>query len=302
VIGEACAFGSAVCFAVSNVTITRGAAKGAADNGAFLSLLITVGISGAIWIAVSLHAGFPQLSLEGLLWLAAAGVFTAFIGRVLLYASIQRLGAVRASAIKRLNPFFAVLLGVTVLGEAITGSMALGLALIVGSFLLLIHAQLRTGAAEPGAPRASWWRQWLNLGYLYGPVSALGYAVGYLMRKTGLHVTPDPYLGTLVGTLTGALLFLLAAGVSPSYQRAVAGTFQRPNPWLYAAGIASSFGQILYFAALNVSTMSRVALLASMEVFVTLLLSLLFLREKLSPQIAVAALLGVAGTVALVGG
>ena len=88
----------------------------------------------------------------------------------------------------------------------------------------------------------------------------------------------------------------------PSYRRAVQATFARPNPWLYAAGVMGSFGQILYFAALNASPMSTVALVASMEVFITLALALLFLAERLSWRVAAAALLGFAGTVLLVTG
>ena len=64
----------------------------------------------------------------------------------------------------------------------------------------------------------------------------------------------------------------------------------------------SSFGQILYFAALNESPMSRVALISSMEVFVTLFLGFAFLRkrERPHPGVVVAAVLGVAGTAFIV--
>ncbi len=108
--GDAFALTSALCFAISNVTIVRGARRGSHDNGAFLSLLLTAGISAAGWCVTSALNGAAPVTLRGVLWLAAAGVFSAFIGRVFLYASIQRLGAIRASAVKRLNPFFAVVL------------------------------------------------------------------------------------------------------------------------------------------------------------------------------------------------
>lgn len=229
-----------------------------------------------------------------MLWLAAAGVFTAFIGRVFLYASIEHLGAIRASAVKRLNPFFAVVLGVTVLGEQLCGHMVWGALLIVASFGLLVQAQWR-GAVPTGASPDSC----LHLGYLCGPLSALGYALGYLMRKAGLQDTPDPFFGAMVGTLVGAALFVFAGRWSEPYRRAVQATWRRPKPWLYAAGVMGSFGQILYFAALNESPMSKVALVVSMEVFFTIGLSLLFLAERLSWRVALAALLGFAGTALL---
>jgi drug/metabolite transporter (DMT)-like permease len=104
----------------------------------------------------------------------------------------------------------------------------------------------------------------------------------------------------MVGTLVGAMLFVAAGRFSPGYRLAVQATFRRPNSWLYAAGALSSLGQILYFAALNVSTLSKAALLVSMEVFFTIVLSQMFLRERLTWRVGVAALLGFAGTALLV--
>jgi drug/metabolite transporter (DMT)-like permease len=65
----------------------------------------------------------------------------------------------------------------------------------------------------------------------------------------------------------------------------------------------SSLGQIFYFAALSESPMSRVALISSIEVFVTLFLGAAFLRkrESLTPALVLAAALGFAGTAFIVG-
>jgi drug/metabolite transporter (DMT)-like permease len=79
--------------------------------------------------------------------------FHRYIGRVFLYASIQHLGAMRASALKRLNPFFAVLLGVGVLGESLSGRAGWGVLLIVLSFAILIRSQWQSPRGEPaGVP------------------------------------------------------------------------------------------------------------------------------------------------------
>ena len=299
-LGDGFALASASCFAAANVLIARGARPGAGDNGAFVSLLLTAAISGAGWIAAGLIRGFEPVTLRALLWFAGAGVFTAYIGRVFFYASVQHLGALRSSTMKRLNPFFAVMLGVAVLGESLTGGMAIGLVLIFASFAVLVAAAGRSRDATSREPLG---RRLLNAGYVYGPISALGYASGYLLRKMGLADAHDALLGAAVGTLVGAAIFVATAAFRPEYARAVRATFGRPNPWLIAAGVMSSFGQILYFAALNVSPMSRVALISSMEVFVTLFLGTLLLRrrESLTPSVALAAVLGVAGTAFIIG-
>jgi drug/metabolite transporter (DMT)-like permease len=214
---------------------------------------------------------------------------------VFFYESVQRLGAMRSAALKRLNPFFAVLLGVLVLGETLTRGMTIGLALVAASFAVLVLGTRRTIATEAdktGGRRIARW------GYIYGVVSALGYSSGYLLRKMGLAEAHDALLGAALGCLVGALLFLVTATISAGYARAVRSTFARPNRILIAAGVMSSFGQILYFAALNEIPMSRVALISSMEVFVTLFLGFAFLRkhESLTPALLAAAALGVAGT------
>ncbi len=298
--GDAFAIASAACFAISNVTIARGARAGAEDNGAFVSLLITTAIAGIAWIAIGVAQGFQPVTVHALLWFSGAGVFTAFMGRVFFYASVERLGAMRSSTLKRLNPFFAVVLGVLVLGETLTGGAAAGLALMVASFAVLVAGErmLARGGGAAISPRGP-----ARFGYAYAIVSALGYSTGYLLRKMGLADAHDALLGAMVGCAVGALLFIATAAFSPAYALAVRTTFARPNAWLIAAGVMSSFGQIFYFAALNESPMSRVALIVSMEVFVTLFLGYAWLRrsERLTPALVAAAILGVAGTALIVG-
>ncbi len=307
--GELLAFLSTCCFATANVTISRGAGPKGQENGAFLSILMTASIAGMAWVYLAAHQGLPRIDPLGIAWFAGAGVLTIFIGRVFLYASVQHLGAVRASAIKRLNPFFSVLLGVLVLGEPVNASMTAGMLLIFGSFGILIWHSLAVNAGkkksrapgEAAGPRA-WLATLGNLGFFYGPVSALAYATGYVARKQGLVAMPDPAFGTMAGAVVGAACFVLAAQFVASYRTSVRATFTTFNSWLFGAAVLSSLGQLLYFAALSHSAISRVALISSMEVFVTMFLTLLFLRsrEQLTPPVILAAALGMMGTMFIV--
>jgi drug/metabolite transporter (DMT)-like permease len=291
--GEILALLSATFFAVANVTLARGTVPGDADNGAFVSLLVTAAIAAICWIALGAAHGFAPVTGRALAWFAAAGVLTAFIGRVFGYAAVQYLGAMRASTTKRLSPFFAVGLGVAVLHERFTPGMAAGMGLIVGSFALLVWR----GAGRKGQPTRE-----SRIGYAYGVASALGYAAGALLRKMGLEEAPDVFLGIVVGMLVGAAMFLAAATFSRRYAAAVRATFSRVRPWVLAAAVMSSFGQVAFFAALNESSVSRVSLITSMEVFITIFLSVLFLRrhESLTPAVLFAAVLGFLGTAAII--
>jgi len=298
-VGDLYAVASALCFACANVMIVRGAARGDDDNGAFLSLLLTAGISALGWAAIGVARGFEPVTWRAIAWFAGAGVFTMFIGRVFLFGSVQRLGAMRGSAMKRFNPFFAVILGVLVLGETVSRGMLAGMALIVASFALLVWTSFRARGEAIAADARR-----LRAGYALAVVSGLGYAFGYLFRKMGLADAPDAWLGAAVGSIVGAALFVATGLFSESYARAVRATFSRPNPWLVGAGTTSSFGQVFYFAALNTQPISRVALIVSMEVFVTLALGAIFLRrhETLTLAVALAAVLGVAGTACILQG
>jgi len=295
--GDALALASAACFSLANITIAKGTARGDEDNGVFVSLLLTTAIAGGLWLALGIARGFVPVTPAALAWFAGAGVLTGFVGRVFGYATVQRLGAMRASAIKRLQPFFAVALGIGVLGERLSAGALAGMLLLLASFMLLV---VRPGARRGESGRGPSGR--LDIGYLYGPISALGYSAGYLLRKIGLEHTPDAYLGAAAGSLVGALLFMLAGAWQPRYAAAVRETFATPRPWLIAAGVCSSLGQIAYFLALERSAVSRVALLVSLEVFITIFLSALFLRrqEQLTAAVAVAATLGFAGAALVV--
>lgn len=294
-LGDLTSLLAALCWSLANVTIARGVKGQSADNGAFLSILLTTVLALILWLAQGLQRGWPQMPWSGMLWFVLGGALTIFIGRVFFHASVQWLGAVRGSSVKRLAPFFSVLLGVTLLSEPLRGTLVLGMALIFAGFaVLVLEARARSGAASGG-------RLWTNPGIVYGVASAFGYAVGNVARKYGLLEIPDPALGTLVGALTGALMFLFAATLRDSYRDAVRSTFTRFNPWLLAAGLLSSAGQLLFFLAIEHTSISRAAMIASTEVFITILITLVWVRsrERISPSALAAAALGVLGTIVI---
>ena len=287
-------------FATANITVIRGYDGKTRGGGAFLSIIITFLLSLIIWLILVARTGLPTFNQTAVAWFVLAGFLTIFIGRVFLYASIQHLGAIRASAIKRLNPFFSVLLGVVLLGELVSGLMMVGMALIVSSFVVLVRQSINTvGARVPPVEKQSTLDRIINLGYLYGPISAFAYACGYVARKQGLTILPDAAFGTMVGALTGIVFFIITARFIDSYRVDIIKTFTVFNPWFLFAGIFASLGQICYFVALSYITISKIALITSMEVFITLFLTVVVLRsrESLTGEVVVAAGLGVLGTV-----
>jgi len=204
---------------------------------------------------------------------------------------------VRGASIKRLMPLFSVMLAVTLLGESLTPNLVAGMALIFSGFGVLVHESIRASSRADGS-RGGWLT---NPGLWYGVLSALAYAAGNVARKWGLIVMPDALLGVAIGAVTGALLFLVTSVFAASYRDAVRSTFAGINPWLWLAGVLASTGQMLFFLAIDRSTVTRVSLIISLEVFCTIALTVLILRtrEQLTRPVTIAAALGFAGTLLL---
>jgi drug/metabolite transporter (DMT)-like permease len=298
-VGVTFAILSMTFFSSANIAINRGYDGKTRSAGVFLSIVITFLLSAAIWTYFGLREGWPPFNRDAVAWFALAGLLTMFFGRVFVYQSIQYLGAVRASAIKRLNPFFSVLLGVMLLGERVSGPMMLGMALICTSFAVLIHQSLKSAPEKvQHGVKHSRLDRIINLGYLYGPISAFAYALGYVARKQGLLIVPDAALGTMIGAMTGIFVYIIVSRFIKGYRDDLRKTFTVFNPWLLAAGIFSSLGQLSYFVSLTYIGISKIALITSMEVFATMFLSVAVFRSrvKMTTDVLVAGGLGVLGT------
>lgn len=295
--GELLALLSAFFFACSTIAVAKGAVGGKGDRGAMLSVVITIGVSAILWLVVE-GGGIGAPSPDwwaGIAWFALAGLFATALGRTLLFVSIRRLGVTRAAAVKRLNPFFSVILAIVILGEAATAPDIAGMAMIAVAFAILIRDAMARSGEGPEAPPAD---------YAWGVGSALSYAFSYIARKNGLVAIAAPAFGTLVSAIAALAVFAITALFSSHYRDAFTNMFRYANRWLVAAGFLISFGQVSLFAALNYAPISSVVMIASLEIFLATFLSVVVFRTEARPNIGtyVAAALATFGVVAIAAG
>ncbi|MBD3677933.1 MAG: EamA family transporter [Rhodobacteraceae bacterium] len=280
---------SAASFAFANNFISRTSRSGG-DKGVMFSVLVTMGISAVLWLLLEAGRTQAELSVDGLLMFAFAGLAAMVFGRTLVFESIRRLGVTRSTAVKRLNPFFSALLAALLLAEPITRFDGWGMVAIALAFALLIRESVRQKgklAVEAPPPVA----------YLFGVFGALAYASAYIARKAGLEVMPSPAFGTFFSASVGFTVFAALAVVSPRHRSNFRGMFRHLDKWIVAAAVMVSFGQIFLFAALAYERVTTVVMIASLEIFISILLSVfLFRSERLpSPAVALAAILAMAG-------
>jgi drug/metabolite transporter (DMT)-like permease len=145
--------GAGACYGVA-VLIAKRAFTGVPPVGVAASNLV---ISAVAWLPVALlslpsHAPGTSAVLS-LLVLGAGGTGAAFY---FFYRSIAEVGPARASVVAYVAPAFAVLYGVTLLGEHLTAGMLGGLGLILAGSWLAAQGRLpgRAAPAPVGADAA----------------------------------------------------------------------------------------------------------------------------------------------------
>jgi drug/metabolite transporter (DMT)-like permease len=124
---------SAACYGLNRVVVRRGVIK---VSDPTVGVLISVPLSLPFFLLILVAMGrvhdiisFPWQSYA---WLSLAGIIHFVGGRSLGYAATQLLGANIGSVMGRVAPIAAVTLGISLLGEPLTGGIIAGVLLIVG--------------------------------------------------------------------------------------------------------------------------------------------------------------------------
>lgn len=269
-LGQVLALASALSFAFANVLIAR--SSGRRDSrGVVFSVLVT-----AVFATLVLESHDMQVVANATWWkgvgfYALAGVLSMVVGRSFLYTSVRRLGVVRSSTVKRMNPFFSSVLAFLILDEMITTLGAAGMAVLLFAFLLMMRESAKNQRAGDDTPPPVW-------DYSFGVLSALAYGCAYIFRKFGIFELPYPAFGTLVSALTGLATFLLAGLFAKSLRGQLTGIFSDLDRWMIMASIAVSLGQIFFFAAIVYETVIVVVMIASLEIFIASYLSIFVFR------------------------
>ena len=154
VIGGVMIISAGACYAVA-VLIAKRAFTGVPPVGVAASNLV---IGAVAWLPVALlslpHHAPGADAILSILALGAGGTGVAFL---FYYTSIAEVGPARASVVSYVAPAFAVVYGVTLLGEALTAGTIGGLVLILaGSWLAAQGAppsrSTRSGPSRSSAP------------------------------------------------------------------------------------------------------------------------------------------------------
>lgn len=225
-------------------------------------------------------------SMNAVLLFAVAGVMSTYLGRWLVFESINRLGPSRAAALQCISPLFTAILGALVLGELLGPLGLLGIGLgIAGLTTMSLGGQPQR---RPGTPAAAG-RQGdaMLVSLLVGLASSLAYSGSYVTRAAAVREWNEPLLGVGLGGVAGLAALMLAS------RRQLGGYFREIQMHRSAAAVYFAVGTLQFLAqGLVIASMryipASLASLVSMATpLVVLPLSFLVLRkqENLTPAV-----------------
>lgn len=140
----------AVCYATGPLIISRRLAGLSSFAVVAASLIITA----AIYTAPAMLDLPATVSADTVAAVATLSLLCTVVAFLLFFALIREVGPARSTVITYINPLVAVLLGVTLMGEAFTLGIAVGLPLILLGSVLGTAPSLKTTRAHDDAVAA----------------------------------------------------------------------------------------------------------------------------------------------------
>jgi transporter family protein len=134
--------------------------------------------------------------------------------------------------------------------------------------------------------------------WIYALLSAFFAALTAIFAKIGV-TNVNPNLATAIRT---AVILVVAWGIvfARSEQKGLATLSKHNLIFLVISGIATGLSWIFYFRALQVGKVSQVAPVDKLSVALTIILSVVVLKEVLTVKMLAGALLIIAGTIVLI--
>lgn len=225
--GEALALLALLLFSANALLVSVVSPRLGQEIGFLLALGTNVAFSGLLVVLQQLvFADGFDLQWDAFAMFAVGGLFTTYLGRRLFFLSVHAIGPSRATSLQITNPVFAGVISWIFLGETL-GLHAVGfiLAVIVGLYLTTRirteqRAPVTVAAGEGGGPplavgevderpRGKKFGALPTREIAIALTGAFAYAVGNVIRSSGVREWNEPIFGGFVGAVAGTLAYLL---------------------------------------------------------------------------------------------
>ena len=266
---------SAATFGLNNAALRRGVLKGSVLQAMAVTVPMGVPLFALAALAGIAAGGELRVTPEPLGWFALAGVVHFVIGRYSNYRATRAMGANLSGPVQQMSVLVSLGLALALLGEQLTPTALVGIALVViGPFIML------QGRRRGGDRTASGFVPAYREGFFWGAISALGYGSSPLFIAWGVSGTgvAQSLFGGLV-SYAAATVVLIGVLAIPGRVAHVAALERDAAGWFAVSGIFVFLSQMFRYAALALAPVSLVAPIQRLSVVFRVLFSWLLNRE-----------------------
>jgi drug/metabolite transporter (DMT)-like permease len=289
--GEIAALATALLWSGSSLLFASATGRVGSFHVNITRLVLASGLLGLALMVIR-----PEVSLApvqvGLL--AASGVVGLAIGDSFLFRAYREQGARLTMLVMSLAPAFSALLSYWFLGEEISLTGAMGIAVTIAGIGMVVLQR------SPGAERPGWT---LSGGMAYSLIAAAGQGGGLVLAKMAFSHSPvDGFLAALVRILA-SIVILAPLLLLRARWRETAGRFRRDRRALLLTAGGSVLGPFLgislsLIAVMHTSVGVAATLMATVPVMMLPIARYVF-QEKLTRRAILGAVVAVAGVAML---
>lgn len=290
--GIALTVGACLALAAQNLLIRKGTDTGRAYD----AVLMVMAVNMVVLLPIVGIYYYPDygITLQSVLSFTAAGLFGTMFGRAFKYVSIGRIGASRTEPIINTNAFVATILGVALLGERLGSVHLLAIVAIVAGVGVISWETTQENPHDLS-------RRELLLGMVLPFGGAVAYGIEPIFATYGLNAGMPAPVGVVVKTIAatvGFVAYLRFDGTLPTLR----GLGASNMTFFALAGLGNTAFLLGYYVALGLAPVSVVVPILPTSTLFTVGLSAVFMPdrlERITSRLAVAALVVVAGVIAL---
>ena len=250
-------------------------------GAAFLSYLVT---TLCLWSTIALFSSLHLLWTPATIYFVLSGLLQPLLARILYYVGIQRLGVSRAGPLRGTGPLFAIIVAVLFLHERPNSFVYGGTILTVAGAWLILSRMREEG-------------EWRPIDAVFPLGAALVAAVSQSLRRTGLLMLGNPYVGAAITNSTSLIIYLISLLVLGKIH--LIRLHRASLPYFGSAAFISAGSQALVFVALSRGEVSVMVPLFNTTPFFSVLFATIFLRdlERVTSRIVIGAALLVVGVI-----
>ena len=293
--GELAALATSVCWTGTSIFFTVGSRRVGSGMVNRTRLVIAVTLLSLTHILLRgqwLPAGATP---ERWLWLGLSGIIGLAVGDAFYYQALIWIGPGLTTLLMALAPIFSAGMGWVLLGEQLSGTEMLGIAVTMAAVALVIRDRGYSGTREtrPG-------RFWL--GVLAGVGAALGQATGLIASKKGMTGGFDPLSATLMRMLVAMAVIWLYTIVRGQLRATVTAWSDKKAMAAITAGAAVGpfAGVWLSLIAIQNSPVGVASTLMSLAPILILWPARVIFRERISSMSAIGTVMAIVGVVLLI--